>query len=100
LHHWHKEFFDHDCQWCLTIVGTSELDFQFSILQPIMGYCHFAGGISRLKQVTGRDHHDIQYYIVGLISGAAPCHFIIAVHALMNVQYLTQSPTPHHGLLQ
>ncbi|KAG1897929.1 uncharacterized protein F5891DRAFT_1191240 [Suillus fuscotomentosus] len=99
LHHWHKEFFDHDCQWCLTIVGTSELDFRFLILQPITGYCHFTGGISRLKQVTGRGHHDIQHYIVGLISGAALCHFIIAVCALMDVQYLAQSPTPDDDLL-
>ncbi|KAG2112324.1 uncharacterized protein F5147DRAFT_771380 [Suillus discolor] len=99
LHHWHKEFFDHDCQWCLTIVGASELDFQFSILQPITGYCHFAGGISKLKQVTGRDHHDIQCYIVGLISGAAPHRFIIAIRALMDVRYLVQSPTPNDDLL-
>ncbi|KAG2030953.1 hypothetical protein BDR03DRAFT_986755 [Suillus americanus] len=54
LHHWHKEFFDHDCQWCLVAVGASELDFQFSILQPVTGYRHFTSGISKLKQVTGR----------------------------------------------
>ncbi|KAG1861974.1 hypothetical protein C8R48DRAFT_774055 [Suillus tomentosus] len=86
-------------QWCLTIVGTSELDFRFLILQPITGYCHFTGGISRLKQVTGRGHRDIQCYIVGLISGAAPHRFIIAFHAFMDVQYLVQSPTPNDDLL-
>ncbi|KAG1847688.1 hypothetical protein DFJ58DRAFT_843132 [Suillus subalutaceus] len=55
LHHWHKELFDHDCQWCLVIVGASELDFWFSILQPVIGYRHFAGGISKLKQCPAPD---------------------------------------------
>ncbi|KAG0705937.1 hypothetical protein DFH29DRAFT_799338 [Suillus ampliporus] len=99
LHHWHKEFFDHDCQWCLVAVGGSELNFRFSILQPVTGYCHFAGGISKLKQVTGRGHRDIQCYIVGLISGAAPHHFVIAIRALMDVQYLVQCPAPDDDVL-
>ncbi|KAG2738995.1 hypothetical protein P692DRAFT_201730262 [Suillus brevipes Sb2] len=100
LHHWHKEFFDHDCQWCLVAVGASELDFRFSILQPVTGYRHFAGGISKLKQVTGRGHRDIQRYIVGLISGAAPRRFVIAIRALMDVRYLAQSPAPDDDLLE
>ncbi|KAG1720429.1 hypothetical protein EDD22DRAFT_791169, partial [Suillus occidentalis] len=28
LHHWHNEFFDHDLQWCLEVVGEQELDFR------------------------------------------------------------------------
>ncbi|KAG1790046.1 uncharacterized protein HD556DRAFT_1446399 [Suillus plorans] len=83
LHHWHKEFFNHDCQWCLVAVGASELDFWFSILQP----------------VTGRGHHDIQCYIIGLTSGAAPHCFVIAIRALMDVQYLAQSPASDDDLL-
>ncbi|KAG2338226.1 hypothetical protein BDR05DRAFT_952051 [Suillus weaverae] len=80
--------------WLNAVVGAQELDFKFSILQPIMGYHHFAGGISKLKQVTGRVHCDIQCYIVGLISGVAPCQFVIAICALMDVQYLAQCPAP------
>jgi hypothetical protein len=99
LHHWHKEFFDHDLQWCLKVVGAQELDFRFSILQPITGYRHFAGGISKLKQVTGRVHRDIQRYIVGLISGVAPRRFVIAIRALMDVRYLAQCPAPDDDLL-
>ncbi|KAG2127501.1 hypothetical protein DEU56DRAFT_872775 [Suillus clintonianus] len=72
LHHWHKGFYDHDLQWCLTVVGAQELDFRISILQPTTGYHHFCGGISKLKQVTGRVHQDLQRYDVGLIAGAAP----------------------------
>ncbi|KAG1893892.1 uncharacterized protein F5891DRAFT_1131119 [Suillus fuscotomentosus] len=99
LHHWHKEFYDHDLQWCLKVVGAQELDFRFSILQPITGYRHFVGGISKLKQVTGRVHRNIQHYIVGLISGVAPCRFMIAIRALMDVRYLAQCPAPDNNLL-
>ncbi|KAG1900141.1 uncharacterized protein F5891DRAFT_980434 [Suillus fuscotomentosus] len=99
LHHWHKEFYDHDLQWCLKVVGAWEVDFRFSILQPITGYCHFAGGISKLKKVTGRVHQDIQHYIIGLISSVAPCHFVTVIRALMDVQYLAQCPAPNDDLL-
>ncbi|KAG2143329.1 hypothetical protein BD769DRAFT_1297671, partial [Suillus cothurnatus] len=90
LHHWHKEFYDHDLQWCIVVVGAQELDFRFLILQPTTGYRHFSGGISKLKQVTGRGHRDIQCYIVGLISGAAPRRFVIAIRVLMDLCYLAQ----------
>jgi len=98
LHHWHKAFWDHDLQWCLAVVG-QELDFRFSILQPITGYRHFSEGISKLKQVTGRVHRDVQRYIVGLISGVAPRRFVIAIRALMDVRYLAQCPAPDDDLL-
>ncbi|KAG2045664.1 hypothetical protein BDR06DRAFT_1050404 [Suillus hirtellus] len=53
LHHLHKEFFNHDAQWLICAIGESEINFQFSVLQPATGYHHFPGGISKLKQVTG-----------------------------------------------
>ncbi|KAG2743343.1 hypothetical protein P692DRAFT_201694648, partial [Suillus brevipes Sb2] len=90
LHNWHKAFYNHNLQWCLNVGGAQELDFRFSILQCITGYHHFAGGISKLKQVTGRVHRNIQRYIVGLISGIAPRRFVIAIYALMDVRYLAQ----------
>ncbi|KAG2739472.1 hypothetical protein P692DRAFT_20697899, partial [Suillus brevipes Sb2] len=99
LHHWHKEFWDHDLHWCLVAVGALELDFRFSILQPITGYRHFSCGISKLKQVTGRVHHDVQRYIIGLIAGTAPRRFVTAIRALMDVQYMAQSPSPDDNLL-
>lgn len=99
LHHWHKQFFDHDLQWCIEVVGAQELDFRFSILQPTTGYRHYSGGITKLKQVTGRVHRDLQRYIVGLLVGAAPRRFVIAIRALMDVRYLAQSPSPDDNLL-
>ena len=54
LHHFHKKFGDHDSKWCINALGPAEVDFRFSVLQPIMGFRHFKEGISSLKQVTGQ----------------------------------------------
>ncbi|KAG0704061.1 hypothetical protein DFH29DRAFT_997947 [Suillus ampliporus] len=80
LHHWHRESYDHDVQWCIRIVGAEELDFRFS-------------GISMLKQVTGRAQWDIQHYLVAVIANAAPPGVVIAVRALMDFRYLSQAVT-------
>ncbi|KIK35463.1 hypothetical protein CY34DRAFT_26607 [Suillus luteus UH-Slu-Lm8-n1] len=91
LHHIHKEFWDHDAQWLICAVGESKIDFWFSILQPITGYQHFYGGISKLKQVTGHCHCDVQQYIIAVCADAAP-GVLTAVHALMQFRYCVQSP--------
>ena len=70
LHIFHKKFWDHDCKWCINALGTAEIDFRFSVLQPVIGLRHFKGGISSLKQVTGRTHQDVQHFIVGVITGS------------------------------
>ncbi|KAI6019933.1 hypothetical protein F5J12DRAFT_716230 [Pisolithus orientalis] len=84
LHHLHKEFWDHDMKWCINVVGEAEINFCFSVLQPTVGFCHFKGGVAKLKQVTGHMHCDVQHYIVGVIAGAAPPKIITAIHALMD----------------
>jgi hypothetical protein len=91
LHHWHKQFWDHDMKWCIRVVGADELDFRFATLQPIIGFKHFKDGVSVLKQVTGRTHRDIERYIIGVIAGKAPPLFVIAIRALMDFRYLAQS---------
>jgi len=91
LHHWHKQFWDHDVKWSIRAVGADELDFRFSTLQPTIGFKHFKDGVSTLKQVTGRTHRDIERYIVGIIAGKAPPSFVIAIRALMEFRYLAQS---------
>ena len=88
LHHWHKMFWDHDSKWCIWAVGAAKIDFQFLVLQPHVGFRHFTEGISGLKQVTGHKHHDVQHYIVGVIAGAIPRDFLIAIWASMDFQYL------------
>jgi hypothetical protein len=92
LHHWHKMFWDHDARWCINAVGHDEIDFRFSILHPHTGYRQFPEGISKLKQVTGREHRDIQRYIVAVIADAVPPNFLTAIRALADFRYLAQAP--------
>lgn len=92
LHHWHKGFWDHDAKWCINAVGGAEIDFRFSVLLPHTGLRHFKEGISSLKQVTGREHRDVQRYIIPVIAGAVPKRFMIAVRSLMDFRYLAQAP--------
>jgi len=91
LHHNHKMFWDHDAQWCINVLGAAEIDFRFSVLQPVTGFRQFKEGISLLKQVTGRTHQDIQRLIIGIIAGSAPREVVIAVRALMDFRYRVQA---------
>ncbi|KAF8811457.1 hypothetical protein BYT27DRAFT_7252778 [Phlegmacium glaucopus] len=91
LHHWHKAFWDHDAKWCINTVSAAELDFRFSILHQRVGLRHFKEGISSLKQVTGREHREVQRYIVAVIADAVPPNFLIAIRALVDFCYLAQS---------
>jgi hypothetical protein len=92
LHHWHKMFWDHDAKWCIHAVGDAEIDYRFTILHPHTGFRQFNEGISRLKQVTGREHREIQRYLVPVIAGAIPKDFLIAIRSLMDFRYLAQAP--------
>jgi Plavaka transposase len=91
LHHWHKQFWDHDVKWCMNAVGKPEFDFRFAVLHPQTGFRHFKEGISSLKQVTGREHRDVQRYIVSVITDAVPPKFLVAIRALLDFRYLAQS---------
>lgn len=91
LHHWHKQFWDHDAKWCIHAVGAAEINFRFSVVQPRAGYRHFHQGISKLKQVTGREHRDCQCYMVAIVAGAVSPDFTLAIRALINFRYLGQA---------
>ena len=84
-------FWDHDAKWCIHEVGGTKIDFRFSILQHHTGFHHFTEGISSLKQVTSRDQHDVQRYIVGVIAGAVPRDFLIAIWLAMDFRYHCQA---------
>lgn len=91
LHHFHRFSWDHDVKWCIEVARPAEIDFRFSLLQPMVGHRGFEDGISNLKQVTGRDHRAIQRYIIGIVSGALPRRILIAVRALVDYRYLAQA---------
>ena len=92
LHHFCHFSWDHDIKWCVEVVTTLEINFHFSLLQPAIGYCVFEDGISKLKQVTWCDHCSIQRYIIGVIAGRVPHHFLIAIRVLVDFRYLVQAP--------
>lgn len=91
LHHWHKQFWDHDAKWCIYAVGGSEIDFRFSVLRQHTGFRHFKEGISTLKQVTGREHRNIQRYIVAVTADAVAPRFLLSIRALADFRYFAQS---------
>ncbi|KAN0093092.1 hypothetical protein V8E55_003876 [Tylopilus felleus] len=93
LHIFTRFFYDHDMRWCICAIGPAEIDFQFSILQPIMNHRCFTTRITNLKQVTGKTQRDIQQYIIPVIAGATPSHIVRAVRMLLDFRYLIQSPT-------
>jgi hypothetical protein len=41
LHHWHRQFWDHDVKWCMNAVGKPEFNFRFAILHSQTGFRHF-----------------------------------------------------------
>ena len=92
LHTCHKFFYDHPLQWCINAVGAVELDSRFKSLHPRVGFRHFSNGISHAKQMTGREHRDIQRSIIAVIAGAVPPRFLRAIRALIDFIYQVQSP--------
>jgi len=93
LHHWHKQFWDHNVKWCINAVGAAEIDFRFSVLQPQTSFRQFKEGISTLKQVTGREHRDVERYIIPIIAGAVSAGFLTAIRSLLDFRYLAQAPS-------
>lgn len=94
LHQWMKQFWDHDMKWCLHAVGEAELNFRYSILQPQVGVRQFKEGVSGLKQVTGREHREIQKYLVACIADTVAPSFLIAIRARMDFFYMGQCEEP------
>ncbi|TFK60724.1 hypothetical protein BDN72DRAFT_779026, partial [Pluteus cervinus] len=95
LHHWHKMFWDHDVKWVIAFLGETETDFRFSILPIRTAFKHFNGGISALKQVTGREQRDIQRFILPILAGAGDPRFTVVVRCLLEFRYLAQAPQLH-----
>ncbi|KAI6041124.1 hypothetical protein EDC04DRAFT_2566093, partial [Pisolithus marmoratus] len=99
LHHFHHLFWDHDLQWCNNVLRLGEIDYHFSLIQTPVRYRSFGEGVSKLKQVTGHNHCAMQRYIVGVIVGAVPPKFLVAISALLTFCYLAQMPHFNHVTL-
>jgi Plavaka transposase len=93
LHAYHKFFFDHPLAWCKKLLGATELDERFKSLHVRVGYRHLGAGVSTLKQISGRDHRNLQCTIVAIITGATPPTFVMSIRALVDFIYQVQAPT-------
>lgn len=80
-------------------MGSEELDYRFTLIQTPVGYRSFSKGVSKLKQVTGRDHCAIQHYTIGIVAGAIAPRFLTAIRSLMDFRYLAQMPSFDEGVL-
>jgi hypothetical protein len=92
LHMCHKFFYDHPLPWCINVIGACKFDQHFQSLHSCIGFCHFSSGITHVKQMTGREHCDIQRSIVAVIAGAVPPHFLCAIHTIVDFIYQVQLP--------
>ena len=86
----------HLIAWIKTIYGSTELDAQCRWLPPNHGVHLFINGISKLYQVSGKDHADICWILPGLIigiplwNGFLLQHLTCVVWALLDFLYLAQ----------
>lgn len=100
LHTLHKLFFDHILAWCKEVVGKDELDARYKAHHKRIGVRHFTSGVSHVKQMTGREHRDIQRTIVAMIAGAAPQGVVSAIRALVDFIYHAQRPVQTEASVQ
>ena len=90
LHAGHKLFNDHPFKWCKVVLGNNELDACYRIQHKRVSVRHF-DGVLRAKQMTGREHRDIQRTIVTTIAGAADPDFVCTIRAFVDFLYRAQS---------
>jgi hypothetical protein len=90
LHSGHKFWKDHIFSWCASALGSNEIDFRYKALMPRIGWKHFSKGVTGLSRTGGRDHRDMQRYILCIIDGAVPPRFASLVRAHLDYFYLAQ----------
>ena len=96
LHFGHKFFNDHPMKWCKEAVGAHVLDERYKAQHRRVGVRHFSNGVSHIKQMTGREHRDLQRTIVPMIAHAnatASPQFVYCIRSLVEFIYRAQNPT-------
>jgi hypothetical protein len=90
LHGLHKFFWDHMVRWALNIMKDDEFDQRLTVLQPRIGVRHWTHGISKLKQVTGREHRELEKVFIAVIAGGVSDDTLRAMRALLEFIFHAQ----------
>jgi hypothetical protein len=90
LHGLHKFFYDHMVRWALNIMKDDEFDQRLKVLQPRIGVRHWSNGISKLKQVTGREHRELEKVFIAIIAGGVSEDTLRAMRALLEFIFHAQ----------
>jgi hypothetical protein len=91
LHSSHKFWKDHPFQWAKKAIGALEMDLRFKSLHDRIGWRHFSKGVTTLTKTGGRDHRDMQRYILCVIDGAVPPQFAALLRAHIDYSYIAQN---------
>lgn len=91
LHGLHKFFYDHVVKWVINIITGPELDKRLQTLQRRLGVRHWASGVSKLKQVTGREHRELEKVIIAAINGAVHPDVMRALRAIVDFIFQSQN---------
>ncbi|KIK94618.1 hypothetical protein PAXRUDRAFT_142494, partial [Paxillus rubicundulus Ve08.2h10] len=92
LHTLHKFFFNHILKWCKEGLGADELDSCYQSQHKQVGTQHFSNGVLHVKQITGREHQDLQWSIIASIARPVQPDFVHAVQATIDFIYKAQAP--------
>jgi hypothetical protein len=98
LHGAHKMFFDHIHKWNLTRLGAHEYDTRLKVQVPMTGQRKWPNGVSKLKQLSGKDHQALERVHLALVAngpepvdGGKWCKKLTqATRAIMECIYLAQ----------
>ncbi|KZT24914.1 hypothetical protein NEOLEDRAFT_1156454 [Neolentinus lepideus HHB14362 ss-1] len=92
LHQLFQGLEDHLIEWTRILMGDSELDAWFKRLPPMHGMRHFTDGISRLTNVSAKEHKEMCKQFLGCIVNCLdiPASAVKASRGLLDFIHLAQ----------
>jgi hypothetical protein len=100
LHGVHKFFFDHVHRWNVNGLGADEFDARLKAQPETPGERSFPQGVSKLKQLSGKDHRALERVHLAIVTdapekkdgGVGSIKLTKTTRALMDCVFLSQLP--------